>query len=478
MDSSGDQKALNESLTNNTDIQPHGDDDITSLGDAGALPGDGEGVQGAADLEGDDTIHVGGGDDREAADGTVVVPDNDDEHAAHRETRPVETQGSIEDAVDDALAAAEQEPQEADHVDGDDDTDQDETAEAVGATNEASADTTEAGAAHGATRAEVAAEAPRCYSFGPFIGEFGWRVMAWAPYVKGMVETMPQRQRETGDRCVIIDYDGMQPLYQEAIGMGAEFLAVPHDVEFTAEGYGCNAEFMTAIGDGRTSFFGGLASWALATLGPHAINMGPNWEESGAAYANKILQTVQDKGWLLNFGFEPTRSLELASGNTIKIGVIARDRAFAPDRNYPDPMWEEALANLQRRLDDAGVDYHIRFLGAQGHVRAFEGTRRYDMRTAPNEITNFIDEISQCNLILGESSGGMHLALATGQPCVVFGEDRIRPRYHGVNWHDAPLHFIGSTRPGPAIVARQTHRMIAALAGDNAFRPEMNLPTK
>lgn len=288
--------------------------------------------------------------------------------------------------------------------------------------------------------------------FGPFLGEFGHEVRGWSPYIRAQIQANP------GDNIVIFAYEGREPIYQEAIGAGAVF--VPMALDFLQD-LKVNPDCMGVIGPEKEAAYARsrqfLDNFMTRTYPGHQFDLVE--PKDGMRYA----MARAAEGVPIHFGLaDPPEATK-----PVIIGIVARHRQ-EPNyvgRNYPTEKWEQVVRVINRRL---GPEVAIRSIGADKVNRHIDGTQ--NCLTTMDNVRGVLEAMEKCHMVVGESSGGMHLALAAARPCVVFGESRVHQRYIKDNWFKAPLHFTEGLRPDPFVIGREVNRMIAGLRGVEKWR--------
>ena len=288
--------------------------------------------------------------------------------------------------------------------------------------------------------------------FGPYVGEFGHEVRGWSPMIRAWM------QEHECDNVVIVAYEGREPLYQEAIGAGAEFLPIPTDL---IRAYDVNADCMGLLGPHTEGAMDKLQSYVDRSLaesfGEH-VRFDHKHPRGGLGWACE----VADHGIPIHFGLPDPP--QVVAGEPVVVGIIARGREYCPHRNYKG--WEQVVENIRKRMGDQA---RIVCLGATTENLFIDGADT-DARVTPYRLAACLKSFEPCHVIVGESSGGMHLALAAARNCVVFGEARVHRRYINDNWHRVPLRFIDGLAPAPEIIGREVHRMVAGLGGDDRYQ--------
>lgn len=228
---------------------------------------------------------------------------------------------------------------------------------------------------NGATHSEN--ESQRLLIAGPWVGEFGWELLAFQARLRAL--------RRQFDRIIILGGSGKAPLYSDF----GEYHAID-----LPPGIG------SANGTGRYSLDTQqerkLEKWCHQLIEQTAHEAG-----IGAGHRNVRVYRPDAMGlhpWIptyppyqrfIRFGeiggqyTEPT------------VVLVTRGRALAPERNVPETWWDDLAADLDR----CGI-----------HTQRFLGN-----------LTEGPGQLASADLAVGGSTGGLHLASLCGCPHFVWG---------------------------------------------------------
>lgn len=216
---------------------------------------------------------------------------------------------------------------------------------------------------------------------GPWVGEFGWELLCW----QGFLRKVSRGYTTTWVHCPA----GREALY-------ADFAAriLPHaPYKGTAE---CDIVKEKDV---------------MARALAEARALAPE----GADFLHPPL------------GFQPLRRQEfIAFGKSrrelaVDILFHPRGRSFGAHRNWERDKWEDLLARL------AGRGYRLGCLGVRSATAEIEGPFA-DHRDKP--LAETLDIIASARLVLGPSSGPMHLASLCRVPHLVWTDRRRYARGH------------------------------------------------
>jgi ADP-heptose:LPS heptosyltransferase len=214
---------------------------------------------------------------------------------------------------------------------------------------------------------------------GPFLGEFGWELMCWQGFVRKLSRAYP--------KTIVYASQGREAIYAD---FATEIIS--HNFRGTAE---CDYAREPAV---------------MA-------------EALGAA--RKLLPPGADH--LLPLGYQPLRRQEFfAYGRRMpeaEVDILfhARGRNFGVDRNWDRAKWN-ALAEL---LHASG--YKLGCIGVRGATVDVDGPIA-DFRDAP--LGQTLDRIASARLVVGPSSGPMHLASLCRTPHLVWTDSGRYARGH------------------------------------------------
>jgi len=213
---------------------------------------------------------------------------------------------------------------------------------------------------------------------GPWVGEFGWELINW----QGFVRKLSRSYRKT----VVCCPEGHEALY-------ADFAAEihPHRLRGTAD---CNA-----------------------------LRKIQNPEEAERIHGLVPL----DCDWLKPLGYQPFSRQEFIrfgarqprSSGAVDVLFHPRGRIFGADRNWSPERWQALLALFRQE------GYRVGCLGLRDATLKVEGDF-LDLRDRP--LSETLDIIASAKVVVGPSSGPMHLASLCGTPHVVWTDDRSYAR--------------------------------------------------
>lgn len=200
--------------------------------------------------------------------------------------------------------------------------------------------------------------------FGPWIGEFGWEVATWQAWCR--------KQAEKYDRVYVCSFPGMGPLYADF----AEF--IPHSHPTRTDMW---------IPDVHVDY-----SKVDFSVPPDVTTV-----------IHPIREFIVD-GDFIKFGDKPDKRFKCL------IHVCNHSDPSKHYKNYPIEFWRRVVAGLPRETAciGAGSDLYI------------EGTT--DLRGIT--LDQLMNCMAGCKVVVGGSSGPMHLACFCGATIVVWAPGR------------------------------------------------------
>ena len=234
---------------------------------------------------------------------------------------------------------------------------------------------------------------------GPWVGEFGWELFAWQGYLRAIKE-------KYNTRMVIICSEKSKYLYQDFADEFIFFDPPPTGLSdsFYRAGYDFSKQnLIKIIGSDRSEF-----SW----LPPRRIGFPPktSWKEELAIgpfqVAPKYIMFKSDQKY------------------DYDIVAHARNRKLRNQDNWPSYKWDSLLEMLSKKYKVACIGTKEHSLGPPGAV---------DHRGCNLEET--IQVISSSKLVIGPSSGPMHLASLCGVPHLVWGSRQMSQTRYEDTWN-------------------------------------------
>lgn len=220
---------------------------------------------------------------------------------------------------------------------------------------------------------------------GPWIGEFGWEIMTWVPYLRKL-------SREY-DKMYISTFPGMEALYT---------------------GFHCEVEFRPHSHPGRTDDWEGRLPSVSLDMGLRTMPIVP-------------IKEYRIDGEYVRYGSPVVKD----------VGVLFHARGIekGAKKNWPRVKWEKLAEQFPGAISVGSAgDQHVT---GSGMVNP--------------ELDRLMDTIASAAVVIGGSSGVMHLALMCGTPIVTWGDcnnfgDTLKNRYMETwNPFGTPVTWVGDT---------------------------------
>lgn len=233
-----------------------------------------------------------------------------------------------------------------------------------------------------------------CVAFaGPWIGEFGWEIMTWVPYLRKL-------SREY-DKMYISTFESVEALYM---------------------GFHCDVEFLPHRNQTRTDTWEDGQMQAITTC---TDNQGATIQITDHI---RPVKEYRIEGEYVRYGSPVVKN--------VAVLFHARGIEKGAYKNWPQEKWEVlAKAFPGARSIGSGSDLIVK------------GT----MQSPAGDLATLMNIIASASVVIGGSSGVMHLALMCGTPVVTWGDcnnfgDTLENRYK-VTWNpfNTPVTWIDNT---------------------------------
>jgi len=245
---------------------------------------------------------------------------------------------------------------------------------------------------------------------GPWIGEFGWELFCWQGYIRSIAHEY--------NKIIIVSRGGNELLYEDYM---TEYISI--DVP------------KNALSD----------SWFCRGLSPD--------------FADKLISDIsydvripaQSIGFLYYSNGIPSISNEFSNQKFIKyksdtlnkkfdILIHPRNKNLGNNRNWSKENWQNLVNILSTKYN----------IGIIGNHEAFELDNAEDYRNI--SIRDTISLMNRTKLVVGQSSGPLHLASLSGTPHLVWSEESNRNRYNKYwNPFQTPVYFYSEMGWNPTV---------------------------
>jgi hypothetical protein len=253
------------------------------------------------------------------------------------------------------------------------------------------------------------------YFAGPWVGEFGWELCCWQGWLR--------RRARLGDRIIACSRPGHEALYEDFA------------IDFVP--------FVPPAGEPNCYWLEGVAGDSFR----HLVPKGTRWlnPSAGIGYLLKDGCPYVPNQTYIRFGQE-------AAAIDFEVIIHARDRRgpSKSPRNWPAEAWSDLVQSFPSR-------WRLACMGSREESAAFKGV---DLRGIP--IRDLMNRLRASRLVIGPSSGPIHLAALCGIPHVVWsGNARDGIRYRKL-WN--PLRakhiLIDRWKPEPQDILRAVRAMV------------------
>ena len=198
---------------------------------------------------------------------------------------------------------------------------------------------------------------------GPWYGEFGWEICTWQSYLRKLSHDY--------DKMIISTFPGMEPLYT---------------------GFHCKVEFLPHKHPARA------LEWRDTSMVETAFDATQYTTPVGTI---KPIKQFRVEGEFVRYGTPFAHDIEVL--------FHARGIQKASFKNWPHEKWEQLASSFPKAASvGTSEDYHI------------PGT--VDRRGIP--LQDLMDLMASSQVIVGQSSGVMHLATLCGLRQVVWGDNK------------------------------------------------------
>ncbi|MFW5847696.1 MAG: hypothetical protein ACOCVF_02140 [bacterium] len=249
---------------------------------------------------------------------------------------------------------------------------------------------------------------------GPWVGEFGWELFCWHAHIR--------RLSKNFDETVIISKKGHEFLYKDFY---TKYYVYNTPKNSFVNMWLCNDVNAKSIVEKSINHLGLQGNVTIQL----PINLG---------------FTINGKGEIkMSENFKKQKFIKLKSDTLDKsydILIHPRSRHVANERNWDINKWNKLVKMLEN-------DYSIATIGSY-EALGIDGTA--DMRGIPIEDT--VALMNRAKLIIGPSSGPMHLASLSGLQHFVWSSEHNRNRYLTAwNPFNTKVHFYSKESWNPKV---------------------------
>jgi ADP-heptose:LPS heptosyltransferase len=245
---------------------------------------------------------------------------------------------------------------------------------------------------------------------GPWFGELGWELFCWQGYARKIAEEY--------SRVIVISRSGHNFLYKD---FANEFIGIDLPLNASSDSWMCN--------NLPSTFIINILSSIKYNVNIPATNIGFILNIEGIAQTSKSF--IEQK-------FVKFQSNTL--DKNFDIILHPRNKNVGNDRNWNKGNW-------QNLVDLLSENYKIAIIG---NHEAFSLNNVDDYRNISIEDT--VSLMNRCRLVVGQSSGPLHLASLSGTPHLVWSTDYNRKRYTEYwNPFKTPVYFYSDMGWNPSV---------------------------
>lgn len=235
---------------------------------------------------------------------------------------------------------------------------------------------------------------------GPWVGEFGWELFCWQGFARNLGKDY--------SKVIVISREGHKFLYEDFCD---EFISYNPPVGSSSDSWMCK-------GDDEIK-----KSNIIKSI-KHDFILRPQNIGFHLPHTGRATMTPQ---------FKAQKFVKLAS-DTLEEGydiiVHARNKKVGGSRNWDKKNWQDLVNLLSEKFTVATI----------GGAESFSLDNAVDRRNLPIEDT--VSLMNRCNLVVGQSSGPIHLASLSEAPHFVWSSPHNRVRYENVwNPFKTPVYF-------------------------------------
>lgn len=249
---------------------------------------------------------------------------------------------------------------------------------------------------------------------GPWVGEFGWELFCWQGFIR--------KKSKNYDKTIVIGRPGHKFLYEDFCDEYIEF-----DPEgFKTDSWRCS--------DCKTAY-------SIVKNTEHTDYIDGNFD-IGFRYTDNHFMDF--KGLFKNeqeFVKYDSKTSELG----FDVILHCRNKSTGSDRNWDLNKWIELYKLLPKDLKVACI----------GNSEAYHVEGTYDLRNTP--LLDLVSIMNNSKIIVGPSSGPMHLASLCGLKHLVWSTDHNRLRYTKI-WNpfntDVVFYSDENWNPSPKNIKR------------------------
>ena len=245
---------------------------------------------------------------------------------------------------------------------------------------------------------------------GPWVGEFGWELFCWQGYIRSIAQIY--------EKVIVASRKGHEFLYED---FADEFLPITIPEVAMSDSWFCD--------NLPNNFIENSIADAKYDVHISASNIGFLMYDNGTAMTSSEF---------LNQKFVKYKSDSL--DKKFDIILHPRNKNVGSDRNWDRENWQNLVNLLSDKYSMAIIGNHEAF-----KLNGVEDYRGISIRDT-------VSLMNRCKLVVGQSSGPLHLASLSGTPHLVWSSEHNRNRYLKYwNPFNTPLYFYSEMGWNPSI---------------------------
>lgn len=235
---------------------------------------------------------------------------------------------------------------------------------------------------------------------GPWIGEFGWELFVWQGYIRNLAKEY--------EKVIVSSRLGHEFLYEDFM---SEFIPIRVPENALSDSWFCR---------GISSDFADK----LATQTKYDVRIpGKN---IGFLYGSDGIALTEPDFYKQDFIKYKSNTID----KSFDVIIHPRNKNLGNNRNWDQAKWQNLINLLIKNFTVATIGTH----------EAFKLENVEDMRNL--SIRDTVSLMNRTKLVVGQSSGPMHLASLCGTPHLVWSTEHNRNRYFKYwNPFQTPVYF-------------------------------------
>jgi len=261
------------------------------------------------------------------------------------------------------------------------------------------------------TTFEIKPNSEKVLLAGPWVGEFGWELCCWQGYIRKLSKEFK--------KTIVVSRKGHEFLYKDFCD---EYHTIDLPWNASSDGWTCGSVDEEYINNSIKNI--------QYDYREPAVNIG--FSLNGYGLLNTFSDKFTNQLFIKYKSNEPTENVDIL--------IHPRNRNLGNHRNWDEDNWQMLVQLLSN-------NYSVGIIGTN-ETHQIKDVK--DFRNIPIEKT--VALMNNCKLVVGQSSGPMHLASLCGTPHLVWSEEYNRYRYTKIwNPHNTPVYFYSEMDWNPNV---------------------------